>query len=122
MRTLRAARYLVRRLPFLLLACKAAWALLAARGFDVSAYWFVSELQAHSLLFCAVLAFYAYIGRHCLYLWVCIFGLATLNVLNILYYFNILVESYLNAYTWAVFATCLTFALLHAVRKIPKTR
>lgn len=106
----------VRRLPFYLLALKAVWIGSAWLGVYVGEYWYISELQAHSVAFCAVLAYNAYIGRACLYLWVCIFSLFGLNVLNILYYFFNF--PYLEFYALALTGAGLTFSFIHAVRKI----
>lgn len=114
----RKARYVVQRLPFFLLMLKAVWVVLEPFGFKIGKYWFASEIQAHSLFFCFVLGYYAYIGRHCLYLKVCTAGLASLNLLNIAYYFRIIDKYYLTGFTALIFITCLIFALIHAVRKL----
>jgi len=66
-----------------------------------------------------VLAYYAYIGRHCAYLWVCIFALLGLNALNIAYYF--VSFEYLTYYSAVLVASGLLFTLIHAIRKNRKT-
>jgi hypothetical protein len=62
---------------------------------------------------------YAYIGRHCAYLWVCIFALLGLNALNIAYYF--VSFEYLTYYSAVLVASGLLFTLIHAIRKNRKT-
>jgi len=116
---MKRAQYVIKRLPFLLLVLKACWLTASAFGVYVYEYWFVSELQAHSIAFCAVLAYYAYIGRHCAYLWVCIFALLGLNALNIAYYF--VSFEYLTYYSAVLVASGLLFTLIHAIRKNRKT-
>lgn len=113
---LRTAQYVIKRLPFFLLALKGVWIGLYFLGFSIAPYWFISELQAHSVAFCAVLAYYAYKDRHCLYLWACIFALLGLNVLNIAYYiFN---YEYVYFYSSAIIGAGLSFALIHAATKL----
>jgi hypothetical protein len=107
---IRGARYVVRRLPFYLLALKALWLVLAALGVYVSDYWFISELQGHSVALCLLLAYYAYVNRSCLYIWVCIFSLFGLNVLNMLYFFFSF--PYLNYYAGTITVAGLLFTLI----------
>lgn len=118
MRFSKVARYVIRRLPFFLLALKGVWVALLLCGFSIAPYWYVSELQATSVASNAVLAFYAYKDRHCLYLWACIFALLGLNALNIVYYF--FNYDYLYFYSGLIISAGLTFALLHAIRKTRK--
>lgn len=112
---MRAIRFLVRHAAIILLAFKAVWIGLTLYGVYVADYWYISELQAHSVIFCAVLAYNAYIGRACLYVWVSIFTLLGLNALNIVYYFFNF--SYLLYYSGALVAAGLTFALIDAIRE-----
>lgn len=116
---IRLARYVIRRLPFLMLALKGVWLALAAFGVYVGDFWVISEIQAHSVFFCLVLAYYAYVGRHCLYLWVCIFALLGLNILNIIYYF--FNYNYLTYYSAALIIAGLTFSAVYAIRKVRHT-
>lgn len=118
-RRFRIAAALIRRLPFYLLALKGVWLTLYFFGIHVGDYWFISELQAHSVAFCFVLAFYAYVNRSCLYLWACILSLLGLNVLNIMYYF--VNYPYVNYYSAVIIAAGLSFAFIHAATK-PKRR
>jgi hypothetical protein len=114
-KALRATRYVLRRLPCYLLVLKGLWLVLAAFDFYVSDYWFISELQGHSAAFCAVLLYNAYVGRACLYLWVCTLSLLGLNVLNILYYF--VNYPYLNHYSAVLVLAGLLTSLIYAIRK-----
>jgi hypothetical protein len=116
----RAAQYFIRRLPFFLLLVKGVLLGLFLNGVDTGALWYVSELQGHSLAFVAVLAYYAYIGRHCFYLWVCIVGLAALNTMNIIYYF--VAFNYYELYAAAVILTALLITLIYAIRRTRRSK
>lgn len=113
---MKTARYFIRRLPFFLLLLKGLWVALLSAGFSIAPYWYLSEIQGHSLAFVAVLAYYAYVGRHCAYLWACIFALFSLNALNIAYYFFNF--SYFYSYAGAIITGGLTFSFIYAIRRL----
>lgn len=73
-------------------------------------YWIVAEIASHSLLTVFFMGFYAYVHRFCLYSWVCIAGLALINILNLFHYF--FEFQYYQTYIGIIVITSLTFALI----------
>jgi len=107
---LKGIKLAIRELPFILLLIDLIWWVLSFWDIWISEFWFVGEIFSHSLAFTGFMAFYAYIHKYCLYSWICIIGLAFLNLVNIAHYFLSL--KYIEAYAGIIILTSLIFSII----------
>jgi hypothetical protein len=100
----------IKDVPFILLAVDFISWVLSLFGLFLYDYWWITEIASHSLLLVGFMAFYAYVHKYCLYSWICIGGLALINLLNIVHYFLDL--QYIHIYVGLIIIPCLTFAII----------
>jgi hypothetical protein len=110
---MREMKSFAKAVPVLLLIGDGIAFLFSYTSIFIDFMWFHSEVSGHSLLTVGYIAYFSYRFKVCLYTWASVTALATLNLLNILYFFVPL--EYYTIYAGIIIFSGLTMTLFYAL-------